>query len=133
MTLALYPDSPSADLAAALQSAAIEPIYLTTEDLEKTDEAANWALVLVELGDEPLRRLRQVRHLQEDTGVPVVLAIERSQISLISEENIDVADFIVLPADPLELRARLRRQASSTTTDDVLRFRDLELNTATTL
>ena len=131
MTLALYPDSPSTDLAAALQSAAIEPIYLTTEDLEKTDEAANWSLVLVELGDSPLRRLRQVRRLQEDTGVPVVLAIERSQIGLISEENIDIADFVVLPADPLELRARLRRQASATTTDDVLRFRDLELNTAT--
>lgn len=131
MKIALFPDSPSANLASALQSAAIEPTYLTTDDLEKTDEAANWSLVLVELGDEPLRRLRQARRLQEDTGVPIVLAIETSQIGLITEEDIEIADFVVLPADPLELRARLRRQSSATTVDEILRFRDLELNTAT--
>ncbi len=131
MKIALFPDSPSANLASALQSAAIEPTYLTTEDLEKTDEAANWSLVLIELGDEPLRRLRQARRLQEDTGVPIVLAIETSQIGLITEEDIEIADFVVLPADPLELRARLRRQSSATTVDEILRFRDLELNTAT--
>lgn len=131
MKIGLFPDSPSANLASALQSAAIEPTYLTTDDLEKTDEAANWSLVLVELGDEPLRRLRQARRLQEDTGVPIVLAIETSQIGLITEEDIEIADFVVLPADPLELRARLRRQSSATTVDEILRFRDLELNTAT--
>ena len=132
MKIALFPDSPSANLASALQSAAIEPTYLTTDDLEKTDEAANWSLVLIELGDEPLRRLRQARRLQEDTGVPIVLAIETSQIGLITEEeDIEIADFVVLPADPLELRARLRRQSSATTVDEILRFRDLELNTAT--
>lgn len=131
MKIGLFPDSPSANLASALQSAAIEPTYLTTDDLEKTDEAANWSLVLIELGDEPLRRLRQARRLQEDTGVPIVLAIETSQIGLITEEDIEIADFVVLPADPLELRARLRRQSSATTVDEILRFRDLELNTAT--
>lgn len=129
--LALFPHSPSAELASALRSAALEPILLTTEDLEKTDEAANWSLVIIELGDEPLRRLRNARRLQDDTGVPIILAVEKDQIALIMDEGLNLADFIVLPAEPLELRARVRRLAATLTTEEVLRYRDLELNTAT--
>jgi DNA-binding response OmpR family regulator len=129
--LALFPHSPSAELASALRSAALEPILLTTDDLDKTDEAANWSLVIIELGDEPLRRLRNARRLQDDTGVPIILAVQRDQIALIMDEGMNLADFIVLPAEPLELRARVRRLAATLTTDEILRYRDLELNTAT--
>lgn len=129
--LALFPASPSAELASALRSAALEPILLTTEDLDKTEEAANWSLVIIELGDEPLRRLRNARRLQDDTGVPIILAVQKDQIALIMDEGLTLADFIVLPADPLELRARVRRLAATLTTEEILRYRDLELNTAT--
>ncbi len=129
--LALFPVSPSAELASALRSAALEPILLTPEDLDKTDEAANWSLVIIELGDEPLRRLRNARHLQDDTGVPIILAVQKDQIALIMDEGLNLADFIVLPAEPLELRARVRRLAATLTTEEILRYRDLELNTAT--
>jgi DNA-binding response OmpR family regulator len=129
--LALFPVSPSAELASALRSAALEPILLTTEDLDKTDEAANWSLVIIELGDEPLRRLRNARRLQDDTGVPIILAVQKDQIALIMDEGLNLADFIVLPAEPLELRARVRRLAATLTTEEILRYRDLELNTAT--
>ncbi len=129
--LALFPASPSAELASALRSAALEPILLTTEDLDKTEEAANWSLVIIELGDEPLRRLRNARRLQDDTGVPIILAVQKDQIALIMDEGLTLADFIVLPAEPLELRARVRRLAATLTTEEILRYRDLELNTAT--
>lgn len=129
--LALFPENPSVGLAEALRSAALEPILLTSADLDKTDDAAGWSLVIIELGDEPLRRLRNARRLQEDTGVPIVLAVQRDQIALILEEGLIVADFIVLPAEPQELRARIRRQAATLNLEEVLRFRDLELNTAT--
>lgn len=129
--LALFPHSPSAELASALRSAALEPILLTTDDLDKTDEAANWSLVIIELGDEPLRRLRNARRLQDDTGVPIILAVQKDQIALIMDEGMNLADFIVLPAEPLELRARVRRLAATLTTEEILRYRDLELNTAT--
>lgn len=129
--LALFPETPSAGFAEALQLAALDPMLLGVEDLEKTDEAANWSLVLIELGDEPLRRMRHARRLHEDTGVPIILIVLKDQIALIVDEDLELADFVVVPTDPQELRARVRRQVSTVATDEVLRYRDLELNTAT--
>lgn len=129
--LALFPEVPSARLAEALRSAALEPLLLNAADLEKTDDAANWSLVLIELADEPLRRIRTARRLHEDTGVPIMLVVLKDQITLIVDEDLDIADFVVLPTDPQELRARVRRQASAVSVEEVLRYRDLELNTAT--
>ena len=131
MQIALFPAEPSASLTEALQLAAIDPIRLGTGDIEKTDMAADWSLVLLELGDEPLRRLRIARRLLDDTGVPIVVAVLADQISLLLEEDIALADFIVLPCNPSELRARLRMRSTSASSEEVLRFRDLELNTAT--
>lgn len=131
MNIALFPEVPSDHLHGALQLAAIDAIRLSNEALEKPELAADWSLVIVELGDEPLRRLRNARRLHEDTGVPILLAIEKDQITLIGDADFPIADFVVLPADPLELRARLHRQASSVDTQEMISYRDLELNTAT--
>lgn len=130
MRLAVYPAQISRPLDQALARAALAPEPVGDEALDKPEVAADWAALIIELGDEPLRRLRAARRVHEDTGLPVLLVVERDQVALLDEET-DITDFIVAPADPTELRIRVRRLAVSDSHDDILRYRELELNTAT--
>ncbi|MDH3249547.1 MAG: response regulator transcription factor [Acidimicrobiia bacterium] len=130
MQIALYPAEPSDELDMALALAAIDPLRVTDVDLEKEGGAAEWSLLIVELADEPLRRLRTTRRLHEDTGIPTFLVVTADQTAFLDEDEA-VADFIVLPIDPGELKTRVRRLHLSTVSDELLRYQELELNTAT--
>ncbi len=129
MEVAVLPSEPTAALSEALilAGATVQPV-----DLPELDAAAtpDWTLLVVELGDEPTRRLRAARRLAEEYGVPVLLVTEREQASLLEGDSW-VHDFIVAPPDPMELKLRLGRLAAGAGSDEVLRFKDLELNTAT--
>jgi DNA-binding response OmpR family regulator len=85
-------------------------------------------ILLVELGDQPIRRLREVTRIVEEIGLPVVLVISLDQLALI-ESTSGVSDFITTPVDPLELRLRVHRLTRDEPTDDLVVFKDLELNT----
>lgn len=85
-------------------------------------------ILLVELGDQPIRRLREVSRIVEEIGLPIVLALSLDQLALI-ESTSGISDFITTPVDPLELRLRVQRLTREEPTDDLVVFKDLELNT----
>jgi DNA-binding response OmpR family regulator len=85
-------------------------------------------ILLVELGDQPIRRLREVNRIIQEIGLPVVLAISLDQLALIESAS-GISDFITTPVDPLELRLRVHRLTKEEPGDDLVVFKDLELNT----
>jgi DNA-binding response OmpR family regulator len=85
-------------------------------------------ILLVELGDQPIRRLREVSRIAEAIGLPIVLAVTIDQLALM-ESTAGVSDFITAPVDPLELRLRVHRLTVEASNDHVVVFKDLELNT----
>ncbi len=44
------------------------------------------------------------------------------------ESSEEIADFIVSPVNPVEVRIRLKRLSRGEPTEEILRFKDLELN-----
>ncbi len=129
MQIAVHPSSPSPELSEALLLAGIGAKFI--EDAEaSTVEVGEAVLLLVELGDDPLRRLRQARRLEGDTGLPLVVVAARDQLVMVAEHE-EIADFIMAPPDPLELKIRLDRLHSPEEQEGILTFEDLTLNTAT--
>jgi DNA-binding response OmpR family regulator len=103
--------------------------HVEAPDLVPEDRVINDAdLLLVELGDQPIRRLREVNRIIEEIGLPVVLAVSLDQLALIESAN-RISDFITTPVDPLELRLRVHRLTRDEPGDDLVVFKDLELNT----
>nr|MBO2500295.1 response regulator transcription factor [Acidimicrobiia bacterium] len=88
------------------------------------------AVLVVELGEEPMRRLRQLEPVADDVGLPVLVVADRASLPLIERAK-GVTDFVLEPLDPVELGVRLRRQAASVESEEILRFKDLELNPLT--
>ena len=84
-------------------------------------------VLVAELGSHPMRRLREVGRLAETYGLPVLLVAAPDQLALL-ESSEAIADFMVSPVDPIEVRLRLMRLTRTTDTDELLRFKDLELN-----
>lgn len=126
MNVALHPEHCSEgvtdglDLAGATVVAAPE---LVPEDRRINDAD----LLCVELGDQPLRRLRELSRIVEVIGLPVLLVVSIEQLALI-EPGSGVTDFITSPVDPLEMRLRLQRLAAEDQDEALVTFKDLELN-----
>lgn len=130
MTVALFPPDCSEAVAAALAIAGQTPKVVESIDPLDTGPAGDWSVLVVELGDQPMRRLRQVGELVEETGLPVIVVAEAAQFALV-EQATGVADFIVSPPDPAEMGTRLRRLMTVTGEDEVLLHHDLLLNPLT--
>ena len=129
MQVAVHPSSPSPELSEALLLAGIGAKFI--EDTQSTIlDVGEAALILVELGDDPLRRLRDARRLESDTGLPLVVVAAREQLGMLAEHS-EIADFLVAPPDPLELKVRLDRLSIPDQNDTILSYDDLSLNTAT--
>lgn len=100
-------------------------------DLVPEDHAINDAdILLVELEDQPMRRLREVERIVEVIGLPIVLVVSLDQLALI-ESTAGITDFITTPVDPLELRLRVQRLTVDASNDGLVVFKDLELNPLT--
>ncbi|MFP3913748.1 MAG: winged helix-turn-helix domain-containing protein [Actinomycetota bacterium] len=127
MLVTVHPADCSEALTEALALAGAEVSY--TEDLI-TAELAEAEILVLELGDEPMRRLRHLEPIGDEVGLPVLVVADRSSLPLIERAK-GVTDFVLEPLDPVELGVRLRRQARSVAEDEVLRFKDLELNPLT--
>lgn len=127
MIVAIYPFNCSESILDGLLLAGAT--HVEAQELTPEDRAVNDAdIVLVELGDQPIRRLREVSRIADEIGLPVVLAVSLDQLALM-ESTAGVSDFITTPVDPLELRLRLLRLTAEASNDDLLVFKDLELNT----
>ena len=86
-------------------------------------------ILLVELGDQPMRRIREINRVVDEIGLPILVVVEPDQLVLL--ESVSVSDFALAPVSPVELRLRLKRLSSPGESDDVLIFKDLELNPLT--
>jgi DNA-binding response OmpR family regulator len=103
--------------------------HIAAPELVPEERVINDAdILLVELGDQPIRRLREVTRIVEEIGLPIILAISLDQLALVDATS-GISDFITTPVDPLELRLRVQRLNREEQTDDLVVFKDLELNT----
>jgi DNA-binding response OmpR family regulator len=125
MLVAVYPPEPSNELREALLLAGIETI-----PMPEPPSAEDWDVAVFEVTDETAISLRTARSLVEDLGVHVLVVIDRNQGGLVADARY-VADFMIGPPDPIELRVRLVRLTREEAAEEIVRFKDLELNTAT--
>ena len=134
MYVAIYPESPSQGLTTAVLSAGYQPVPVAdVADAGRKEPPNGWHAVLVELGDLPDLALTIATKMQEELSIPAVLVVDRTA----TEGLIDAAgyhDFVLTPIDHAELKVRLHRLGvvSEPATEEILlRYEDLELNTAT--
>lgn len=125
MLVAVYPPEPSSELAEALLLAGVDTVSVAEQP-----EADDWAVAVFELADQPAAALRTARGLVEDLGVRVLVVVGRNQAGLLPGADF-VSDFVLNPPDPVELRVRLARLTRDEPAGEIIRFKDLELNTAT--
>jgi DNA-binding response OmpR family regulator len=134
MYVAIYPQTPSSALTSALLSCGYKPVPVSdVADAERREPEAGWSAAVVELGDDPGLSIAVARKLREDRAIPVLVIVDRTHTSdLEGVSGFD--DFLLTPIDTSELRVRLGRLSIASLSDEadpVLRYRDLELNTAT--
>lgn len=127
MNVAVFPSDCSEGLASALALAGVELSWL--KDMESPD-LGEAALLVVELADEPMRRLRLLERIVEDVGLPVIVVADISSLPLIERAK-GISDFVLEPLDPAELGVRLRRHFHVAESDEKRMFKDLALNTLT--
>lgn len=127
MEIAVFPSDLSEELAIALLEAGVVPLPVSDISSDLPGESA---ALIVELGNEPLRRLRQLENVANESAVPVLVVIDHDQLNLLSAA-VGVSDFVTRPVASVELRLRLHRLTHAAGTDDVHHFKDLELNLLT--
>ena len=130
MNVAVWPAEPSPGLLKAMALAGFEPMPVIDLADADRDTVSEWEALVVELDDDAPLQLRTVLRVSQEFGVPVLIAASRDHAMLL--ENVGAGiDFVLDPADPVEIRLRLRRIIRSEPADHVVHFKDLLLNTAT--
>ena len=130
MEVALFPKDCSEALASALAIAGVAVTPIDSIDSVAMETSGEWSVLVVELGDEPMRRLRLMDGLAESTGLPILAVVETAQFPLVEQAR-GVADLISTPPDPAELGLRIRRLRKMSGNDELLTYHDLELNPLT--
>lgn len=136
MFVPVYPETPTGALTAALIAAGYQPVPVAdVAGLAARAPADGWAAAVVEVVEDLGRCLSVASKLSTEIEIPVLLVIDRTMTPEIEHED-GFTDFILSPIDRTELRVRMARLGAGVTSDviaedEILRFRDLELNTAT--
>lgn len=132
--LAIYPETPSPALTGAILAAGFQPVPVSdVADAGRKEPQGGWSSALVELGDAPDLAITVAAKLKEELDVPVLVVVDRTLTADLADAS-GFDDFILTPIDQSELKLRLQRLGAADpveTGDPVLRFHDLELNTAT--
>lgn len=134
MYVCVYPPTPSSALTSGLLAIGCQPVPIEDVDSigDRTPEEG-WAAAIVEVVADLGLCLSISQKITAEVGLPVLLVIDRTMTDYIADET-GYGDFILSPIDRAELRVRLGRLVGTPVsggTDEILRFRDLELNTAT--
>jgi two-component system alkaline phosphatase synthesis response regulator PhoP len=134
MYVLIYPGSPSQALTAAVLTAGYQPVPIADLDEAAEKEPTDgWAAGIVELGKDPSRAITLSAKLRDEYQVPILAVVDRTLTADLRDET-DFDDFILTPVDVGELQIRLSRlgvPVAVDADDPILRFSDLELNTAT--
>ena len=134
MFVLVYPESPSAALTAAVIEAGAQPVPIADLDaVADRSPSGGWSAAVVEATEDVGRCLAVASKLTSSLDIPVLLVIDRTATRDIAGEE-GFTDFVLSPIDRREFAVRLARVADNdgaSTDADVLRHRDLELNTAT--
>jgi len=134
MYVAVYPATPTAALTGALLECGYRPVPVAdVADAGRRMPETGWAAVIVELDDDPGLATVIARKLREEYDVPVLVVADRTHTSDLEEVG-GFDDFLLTPIDRIELKVRLALLGLTEAVDEIdpiLRFRDLELNTAT--
>ena len=136
MFVPVYPSSPTSALTAALIAAGYQPIPVDdVGGLAAREPAEGWAAAVVEVVEDLGRCLAAANKLSTEIDIPVLLVIDRTMTPEIEHET-GFSDFVLSPIDRTELRVRMAllgagAPAEVISDDEILRHRDLELNTAT--
>lgn len=126
MIAAVYPEVVSENLADGLALSGVS--VKSVDDIAVENSTIRDADVLVvELGHGPLRVLREIGRIEEILAMPVLVTVATEHLALLESSGVE-ADFVVAPVDPMEFRIRLNRLAREESGDELLRFKDLELN-----
>jgi len=134
MFVPVYPADPTPTLTTALIAAGFQPVPVDDIDaIGSRMPPSGWVAAVVEVVEDLGRCLAAAHKITEAHDLDVLLVIDRTMTAEV-EDELGLADFILSPIDRTELRVRLGRLGATPTRsepDEVLRFRDLELNTAT--
>ena len=126
MNAAVYPEDCSEDLSDGLSLAGVSAVPISEIDVEN-QAIRDSDVLIVELGHGALRQLREVGRIEEMLGLPVLVVAAAEHLALI-ESSGTAAEFVVTPLDPVEFRIRVRRLVRQEETEELLVFKDLELN-----
>jgi len=134
MYLIIYPATPSPSLTGAVLGAGYQPVPVAgVSEAESKEPKSGWSAAVVELGNDPSLGITVASKLREEYKVPVLIVVDRTLTADLDDHD-GFDDFILTPIDQMELRVRLARlgvQGADESDDPVLRYQDLELNTAT--
>lgn len=138
MFVPVYPSTPSSALTAAVIGAGYQPVPVEdVTTLVTRTPPDGWAAAVVEVAEDLGRCLAVAAKIEGELGVPVLLVIDRTMTLDVHDEP-GFSDFMLSPIDRTELTVRLSRlgavsseSGETTPEDELLRYRDLELNTAT--
>jgi DNA-binding response OmpR family regulator len=123
---AVFPEDRSEALNDALALADLRPTPIA-EIAVDSGAIRDADILVVELGFGALRQLREVTRIEETYGIPVVLVAGTEHLALIESSGAS-SEFILTPLDPIEFRLRVRRLVKDEAGEDLLTFKDLELN-----
>lgn len=126
MSVAVHPPEPSPLVEEALLMLGRDHLPVEEADLVGNPD---WDCLLVDLGDQPARRLRLVRPIAE-AGIPVVVLVPPDRLLLLEQETWPT-DFVVDVASPIEIRIRLARAIGEAEVSEELAHEDLILDLAT--
>jgi len=132
--VAVFPPSPTSALTAALLECGYSPVPVSdVADSTRRMPEQGWTAAVVELRDDPGLALAVARKLRDEQEIPVLAIADRTYTSDLADQD-GFDDFLLTPIDRAELQVRLSNLdlvEPVDASDPVLRFRDLELNTAT--
>lgn len=129
MIAAVYPEVCSEELVDGLTLAGATMVGIGELSPEES-LLSDVDVLVVELGPQPMRRIREIDRIAETVGLPVMVTASPDQMVLM-ESATGIADFLIQPVDPVEVRLRLTRLVRSEAGEEIIRFKDLELNPLT--
>ncbi len=130
MRPAVFPKDCSEALATAMAVAGLEPVPVGDLGQVSQSASADWSSLIIELGDEPMRRLRLADTIAEETGIPILVVADPAQFQMVARAA-GVTDFITHPPNAAELGLRVNRHQREDQTEGIIRYNDLELNRLT--